>query len=147
MVSIIFTKSKYPLSWLICSVTKEPVSHCAILVDNTFVVHSAGLGVKIEHINHFSKMSSVLYRVDSDVPKDKAYELLGKHANATYDWKALLFIGMCLLARKIAPKWVPKQNLWQVSGMFICTEFVTEFMGTGADSLVTPYQLYKRMEN
>jgi len=71
-------------------------------------------------------------------------EIAFRYGKASYDFKALLWCGLMLTLRRWFPKWIPKQNLWQSSGMFMCTELITAILGE-VDSMITPYQLYLKL--
>ena len=53
-----------------------------------------------------------------------------------YDFGALFY----LAARRVCP-WLPKKNLWQCSGMFLCTEWVTRYLDGAEDSMKTTVDL------
>jgi len=60
------------------------------------------------------------------------------YEGSMYDYGAFLYIGLkCLLP------FLPKINLWQTTGMFLCTEWVQEVLGREIDSMITPYKLYE----
>lgn len=58
-----------------------------------------------------------------------------------YDFGALFY-----LALRVLFPWLPKKNLWQTSGMFLCTEWVTEVLEGEEDSMITPYKLFLRLK-
>lgn len=139
-IQIHFTKSRSPLSWLIRKVTKEPVSHCAIQYKE-WIIHSNLLGVRALPANKFS--NQIQYSVPAEVSLNGLVEALVAHGRASYDFGAILF----LFLRLIFPRFVPKKNLWQSSGMFMCTEWVTQVLGGEADSMITCMKLYKKLSD
>ena len=142
-MKIIFTRSDKKFSKMIIDITEEPVSHCAILIDNAWVIHSNLLGVHVEHISTFTKASHILYSVDvPDMPVDK---ILSNCSYGTYDYGAFIFLGGSLLLRKYFKNIMPKQNLWQTTGMFLCTEWITKNLADKEDGMITPYQLYLKL--
>lgn len=140
-MQILFTKSNSLLSRMIRKVTGEPVSHCAI-ASNGYVVHSNLRGVIIETRDYFEAHSQVVYTVEIEDCMDRVTELLATESHATYDIGALLYLGL----RYLIPA-LPKKNLWQSSGMYLCTEWVTTAVNQKTDSMITPYQLYLTLSN
>ena len=138
-MQILFTTSRSPISWLIRRITGEPVSHCAIQV-GSFVVHSNFFGVHIEPISVFLEKSRVVFSVEIASNHQKLMKSLSTNWHHPYDFGALLYLGL----RYLCPL-LPKANLWQSSGMFMCTEWVTTVILGKQDSLLTPYQLYLRL--
>jgi hypothetical protein len=132
------------MSGVIVAVTKEPVSHCALLVCDTLVIHSTVGGVQIDHISRFLEHSVIIYEVPIAISDKEALAVLDKYAQYRYDIPAMLWIGMSLMARRVLPGLVSKRNLMEVSGMFICTELLTAALGE-VDSMITPFQLYLRL--
>jgi hypothetical protein len=81
------------------------------------------------------------------VPADRfMLHSLGKVLEDTegrsYDYTGLLYLGLRYYAKRYLGVSLPKVNLWQISGMFTCTEFVTKVLSGKEDSLITPYQLF-----
>lgn len=145
-IEIGFTRSDYYMSKLIRSITGEPVSHCVIILDGMWVVHSNFYGVHVEHIYNFQKHSEIVYKILLPNSKlEEFYTKFDKFNGNGYDFGGMIFLGLSLVLRKHFPKYVPKQNLWQQSGMFMCTEFITELVDNKEDSLITPYQLYQKI--
>lgn len=125
------------MSRLIMAVTDDPCSHVVIEAAG-FVIHSNLLGVHAEDSAGFKP--DIVFSVPIPSSYDK---LLGVFAGANgspYDFGAMFYLG----ARKLCP-WLPKKNLWQCTGMFLCTEWVTRYLDGVEDSEITPYKLYKRL--
>lgn len=133
-MQIIFTKNNSIMSRIIRRLTREPVSHCAIL-DEGYIVHSNLLGVNVSKPADFH--SEIMFRVEIEYDSDKLATSVEKYKGRFYDFGALLYMG----ARCIF-KGLPKKNLWQCSGMFLCTEWVTQVLENREVSDITPYQLY-----
>lgn len=144
--SILFTASDSILSRAIRDVTGEPVSHCAIRASG-FVIHFNLLGLRVESWEEFCGHSLVLFEVPVQDNWPALIAMIDHGFHAWYDFPGLLFDGMVMWARSHLPKWapLPDSNLWQMSGMYLCTEFVTEFLNGKPDSSVTPYQLYQAL--
>ena len=141
---ILFTHGKNPLSWLICKLTKEPTSHCAIQYDG-WVLHSNFYGVHWERRLEFEHKCEIVHAVAvEDDPKrliTLAAEFGGK---AGYDFFGLAYLGLRFALRMIGLH-LPKKNLWQMSGMFLCTEWVSLYANGEVDSEITPEKLYERL--
>jgi hypothetical protein len=54
-----------------------------------------------------------------------------------YDFTGLLYMGL----RYLLP-FLPRHNLWAISGSFLCTELITEVIDGEEDPDITPYNLY-----
>lgn len=147
-MKILWTRSKLPLSKLICNVTQEPVSHCAISYHG-IVIHADFLGVRLSEEAIFRSSHEVVFEkeVEGEDNEKKILELLNKYQGHFYDFGALLFLGFSLLLRHYCKIPLPKSNLWQSSGMFICTEWVSKFVESKADSMITPYGLYLKLQD
>lgn len=144
ILEILFTTTTGLFSRLIRKVTKEPVSHCAIRV-NEFVIHSTFLtGVTVVPFSVFSKNNEIRYRHKLNAfSYIKLRRMLYKYYGRYYDYGAFLYIGL----RYLFPKFTKKHNLWQCTGMFLCTEFVTNVIWRKEDSMLTPYKLYQKLLN
>ena len=140
-MEILFTTTEYPTSKLIRKLTGEDVSHCAIKVGE-FVIHSNFFGVIIEPYFKFVKTNKILYSVQMPTDQRTLRLALIRNYGKMYDYGAFFYIGFRLLF----PKLLPKKNLWQNTGMFICTEFITDTLDQEEDSMITPYQLYLRLK-
>ena len=68
--------------------------------------------------------------------------LLDKYWEARYDYRAFLALGL----RFIAPNLASKLPFTQLTGSFLCTEFVTTALGDGENSEITPYKLYLKLK-
>lgn len=146
MIEIGFTRSDYKFSQLIRDITREPVSHCIIIVDDLWVIHSNFSGVHAEYIGSFLEHSEILYRVE--IPGKTELDVihfLDKYRDAHYDYGGMLFLGLSLYLRRQLPWLIPKRNLWQCTGMFLCTELITQFLDQKENSLITPLQLYAKL--
>jgi hypothetical protein len=115
------------------------------------VVHSNMHGVNVQPQHLFMRDGNrIIHSVeipDSAENIRKLMELLKRTQGNCYDTMGLLFAGVMLFCRKALGlrKW-PKQNLWQSSGMYLCTEFVSEYLEGKADSMITPHELYERIK-
>lgn len=148
-MKIIFTRGNTPISKAIMKVTSEPVSHTGLLIEypsgDRIVIHSNLLGLQAEPYEDFIKHSTVLYSVDVDHDESKLAKTLDKYKYSKYDFGAFMFLGLSLLLRSKFGILLPKSNLWQATGMFLCTEWVSFYINDKEDSMVTPYGLYLRL--
>ena len=137
---ILFTRR----SKIIQAVLKEPVTHCAIRYDD-YVIHSTYNGVRVEHVTEFIKHSKVVHEIKIRRDLHKLFLTLAKYCRANYDYGAMFYLGFYYLLRRIGLP-LPKKNLWQGTGMFLCTEFITQYIDEKEDSMITPYGLYLRLK-
>lgn len=138
-MQILFTRNNMVLSRMIRAITGEDCSHCAI-EDGTIVIHSNLWGPHVEDRSSFLDHSEIVHAVPVSSDPDKVLRLLGQSRWFGYDWGALFYLGLrCLFP------WLPKANLWQMSGMYLCTEWVTEYLDDNENSSTTPHQLYERL--
>ena len=140
-VKILFCKGKSLFSKLIRFFTGEPASHVALLVDDMWVVHSNMRGVHIESISSFIRKSEIIGKTDNIPTKLDLMEELATNSFHFYDIPAILWLGGRYLLKKIFGWKIPKVNLWQTTGLFLCTEWVTKILEGEEDSTITPYQL------
>jgi hypothetical protein len=138
---ILFTRSNKPGSKLIRSITEEPVSHCALL-DGLYVIHSNFEGVNIVSYEQFKQDNKVIYSIIVPNSWAKMKRLMARFSDAGYDYGAFFYLGLSLVLRKWFKLPLPKANLWNSTGMFICTEFVSQYLNREGAAMLTPYQLY-----
>ena len=137
-MKILFTRSNKLVSRLIRRVTGEPVSHCALSIGD-YVVHSNFLGMHPQTLASFEDGIEVWGSVELPDNYERVFDKLCQNYRAWYDFGAMAY----LLAKAIFP-WLPKKNLWQCSGMFLCSEWVSDYMGED-DAMITPYKLYLKL--
>jgi len=143
-MEIIFSKNNKPLSHMICAVTNEPVSHCAIKVGD-FVLHSTIGGPEIRTFEYFCSRNEIVSSVQVPVSERVAVRWMTRLDSKWYDYAALAYLGMRYAAKVWLGIPLPKANLWRVSGMYMCTELVTTVLFEKADAMLTPYQLYLKL--
>lgn len=142
-VKVLFTSGNSALSKAIKRATGEDCSHVAIQLWNGLVVHSNLLGIHLNSLEYFKKKAQIVYEIDMgiDPPKERlAFQKISKYEGQSYDLLALFWLALL----SIYP--FRKNNQWQDSNKFTCTEFVTEVILGQADSLITPYQLYLKLK-
>lgn len=143
-MKLIFTSSQSALSKAIRGVTGEDCSHVAIL-DGNWIIHSNLRGVNVDYAPEFLKHCTVEHSLDFD--GSMVYPTLESKAHSFYDVGALLFDGLCLLTRHYLKIPLPKSNLWQSSGMYMCTEWAQLVLGLKIDSMITPHGLYNQLKD
>ncbi len=136
-VTLLFTSSPNLGSALIRRVTGESVSHCAIQLSDSLVMHATGSGVVVVPLQSFLDGHTVRHRLRMDVEVEAVLRGMEATVGTGYDWGAFFYLGL----RLILP-FLPKKNLWSASGMNICTEVVQRFLNLPNDPLITPYKLY-----
>lgn len=147
-MEVIFTRNNTPISKLIKAVTREDVSHCGILIDG-YVFHSNFLGLQMEPLSKFKRHSRIIYRVQvTPVPDmmEKLHSLYTCRNFVLYDFGAILFLATALSLRNYLRIPLPKSNLWASTGMYLCTELVTDIIYDREDAMLTPYKLYKKLK-
>ena len=140
---VIFTYSNLWGSRLIRAVTGEPVSHCAIILEGSgSVLHSTVNGSTVVKLAEFKQINKILYMIpfDGNIPitVDFAH-------NRRYDWGAFVYLGLKLVLRKVGIR-LPKKNLWQTTGMYLCTELVSKAI-FNKETELTPMGLYNMLRS
>jgi hypothetical protein len=150
-MNILFTTGDTWFSKSIQAVTKEPISHCAIEFPEVgLVLHSDLLGLRLVSREKFDTTHKVLFSLESPEPvmffHPKVKELLRKFEGQPYDCGAFLFFGLSLLARRYLRIPLPKSNLWQTTGMFLCVGWCSQLIFGVEDDMITPYGLYLKLK-
>ena len=140
---ILFTCGHNPVSTAICYLTKEPMSHVAIEVED-YIIHSALLGTQIVTKKDFLDTHTVIAALPMSRYKLRSI-LAMLEEDASYDFPGLLYLGLRYALKRVFGWSIPKVNLWTISGIYTCTEFVTKVISETEDSMITPYQLYLRL--
>ncbi len=142
MVEILFTTTSRLASRLIRAVTNEPMSHCAIRIGDT-VLHSTFRGTTFQDKELFYKENCILATIQiPDSVLDLDNIVPSRHY---YDFGAFFYLGIKLLLSRIKIN-LPKKNLWQSTGMYLCTEFITNMLNSEENSTITPYKLYLKLK-
>jgi len=150
MLTILFTTTRGPLSWIIRFITKSPVSHCAIglNIDGVSLVLEADIeGVSLCLRERFNKQNPVLiaeYSCPETTSVAKALQTLGEE----YDYAGLVGFGIVTPLRK----WLGKRitNPFNQARSVVCSELVRSLeldVFKGLDVMdVTPQDLYTACE-
>ncbi len=142
MMSVLVTYGQNPMSWMIRKLTKEPASHVAIRWDN-WVLHSNLKGVQWTPYAHFAP--TVLDEIPIPEDLSKLLDFSARHVDrGGYDFGGVLYCGLRLALRSIGIR-LPKKNLWQMTGMFACTELVTSYQYSIEDADITPSKLGQKL--
>lgn len=148
MVKVLFTTRDQWFSNTIRQLTGESVSHCALeFPEHGFVVHSNIKGVHLQWASTFRQQNRIVYEVEVQLPNElkRLDKVMQDCEFGFYDVSAILYLGARFMARRYLNLPLNKDNLWQVTGMFLCTEFVTEYLYGEEDPNITPYQLYLKL--
>ena len=144
---ILFTKSDRIGSNLIRWGLEEPVSHVAMEVEN-LVLHSTWDGVDIDHIHTFLETREIVCSVEiPELGWEKMLEIARKYEGRSYDFVGLLLFAGAALSRKFFGTPLPKYNTWNQKEAFLCTEIATMALFGRENGIITPYELYLRLEN
>jgi len=150
MLKILFTSSDKWFSKAIMEVTGEPVSHCALEFPNLgIVIHSNFRGLHIQWASTFRKENNIIYEIPfvEENEFEKIDQLMQKHEFVYYDIGAMAFLGVSMWLKAWLGVPLPKSNLWQSTGMHLCTEWVSRYVDGREDSMITPHKLYSRIQN
>lgn len=104
------------------------------------VIHSNLLGVRSEPEEKYAP--EIVFSVPIKPDYERLLKVFAENSKAYYDFGAMFYLGL-----RIWLPWLPKKNLWQTSGMYLCTEWVTRYLDGTEDSMITPYKLYLRLVN
>lgn len=133
------------------NLTGESVSHTAIRHYNN-VYHSSYKGVNKESYNKFCGENKIYYALApttdeyNDAVVSRLIANFSKEKGSFYDLPALAYMTLRYILKDSLGIEIPKKNLWQLSGMYMCTEFVTGIVDREVDSTITPYKLYLKMK-
>lgn len=145
MMSVLITAGHNPFSAIIRRLTREPASHVAIRW-NAWVLHSNLNGVQWQSLDSFKLNAEIINEIPIEEDLERLLKFSAAHVErGRYDIGGLLYCGLRLSLRSIGIR-IPKKNLWQMTGMFMCTELVTAFVYGIEDAMITPTQLGQRLK-
>jgi hypothetical protein len=156
---LVFTHSDKAFSKAIMNITGEPVSHCAVII-NEYVIHSNMLGVRVDKVRDFLDHNKIVVSLRMSQEDQKRLllmilletQILAKYAKLAkkrtmYDYGGFVFLGLNLILNKIFGVKLSDKNLWQESGAYLCTELLQEIIDKSyINSMVTPYKLCSSLE-
>lgn len=144
MIELLFTTSDYKFSRLARWALGSDCSHFAINMDNGLVFHSNFLGVHIEPYSVFMQKNKVIHSLTFKTPlrisrEERVYQkLIRLDYGKGYDFGAMFFLGLNLIAKKIFNLPLAKNNLWQDKDLLICTELYSSLLELELDTITFP---------
>lgn len=141
-----------PVSKLILELTGESVSH-TVIRNGDFVYQSSFAGVEQVKASEFLSAYTVGYSLspsDDRLNEELVSRLVERVValrGTPYDFPALFYLGLSYSLFSLFKVDLPKKNLWQLSGMYLCTEFVEDVIDIKSDPMVTPYKLYLKLKD
>ena len=146
MIRIIGSSRNEFFSNAIKKVTKEDISHVAIQY-NDIIIHANRHGVVTEPLKEFLKHNTIVYSLRSCrlIHEKRLFSYIRKRLPSLlgrkYDQFYLAFFALRMLLRIWFKIPLPKDNLWNISNMYICTELVAEAIGFEMKEMLTPKKL------
>ena len=144
MIELLFTTSDYKFSKLARWALGSDCSHFAVGMDKGIVFHSNFSGAHIEPYNVFMAKNKVIHSLTFKFPlrisqEERVYQNLIKlDYGKGYDFGAMFFLGLNLIAKKIFNLPLSKKNLWQDKDLLICTELYTGLLGLELGTITFP---------
>lgn len=159
-MTMVWTKSNTPLSYLIRAVTGEPVSHFA------FVFNSPGGGLMFEsnllgtHPKFFKtaqKHCTIVQKIElPPLPtelEDQVWdEVVSKYDGKGYDFAGAIYLGLMILRERIFKIPRPKKNAWSKPDTYFCNELYAALSLIPSlpsipvsDGMETPWQVYLKV--
>jgi hypothetical protein len=150
-VTALFTKNKSPGSWLIRKITRQPVSHVALVFYNhgeCLVFHSKLLGgVELLPLAKFLEKNEIVAEAPTGISTNQLFDIFHlqeRAPSAAYDYGAILFWFFVLMLGRLGFK-RPKSNLWQTSSVFLCTEVLFQALNWPQRRMLTPWEVYEAL--
>jgi hypothetical protein len=144
MIELMFTTSDFAFSRLARWATDSDCSHFAICFDRRVVFHSNFSGPHIEPIETFVKKNHVIHKLEFTTIPTLAQEdalwsnLININYGKSYDFGAMLFLGLNLIGHKLINIDISNKNLWKTKEGFICTELLESLSGLSFGSATFP---------
>ena len=144
MIELLFTTSDYKFSKLARWATSSDCTHFAICFDRRVVFHSNFSGAHIEPIEAFNRMNHVIHKIEFNSTPSLQQEdalwsnLINMNYGKSYDFGAMLFLGLNLIGHKLVNLPISKNNLWKTKEGFICTELLESLSGLSFGSATFP---------
>lgn len=144
MIELLFTTSNYKFSKLARWALGSDCSHFAIAMDRGIVFHSNFSGAHIEPYSVFIQKNKVIHRLGFKTALRLSQEeiiyqkLIKLDYGKGYDFGAMFFLGLNLIAKKIFNLPLSKKNLWQDKDLLICTELYTGLLGLELGTITFP---------
>lgn len=147
-MKVIFTQGDTWISKAICWATNSDISHVAIEIGGV-VFHSNFLGPKVDLEEEFNKHSKRILSYETNTRVFEAVDLLHfylKRRHRHYDFMLFLWLAFSCIAMRLFRIAPSKNIIWRVSGAYLCTEFVDEFLFDEEQSTV-PQELVDKLED
>lgn len=146
-MKVIFTQGDSWVSKAICWATKSPISHVAIEIGEV-VFHSNFLGPQVDLAENFNRHARRIVSYETNTRVYEAVDLLHfylqrKHRH--YDFMLFLWLAFYCISLRIFGIAPSKKTIWRVSGAYLCTEFVDEFIFDDEQSTI-PQELIDKLE-
>lgn len=144
MIELLFTTSDYKFSKLARWALDSDCSHFAICFDRRVVFHSNFSGPHIEPIEIFNKKNHIIHKLEFTTIPTLAQEdtlwsnLININYGKSYDFGAMLFLGLNLIGKKLINLELSQNNLWKTKEGFICTELLESLSGLSFGSATFP---------
>lgn len=130
-MKLLWVKGKAPLSKIIMWGLDEPVSHFAVVFDNSIVFHADLMGVHIQWYKSFLKTHEVVFQIDYNPGLEKEEEIyqgvLDAYDGASYDYGAFAYFAWRAFLKKFLNKPMPEVNPWGHKDKYLCDEVVQLF--------------------
>jgi hypothetical protein len=111
---------------MIRHLSRETVSHFAIVFDNRILFHSNFYGAHLEWLDNFIKHSEIVYRIDLELPLEAEeliyQECIKRFDGEPYDWGALAYWLYAMVGYRYFGKPLPTRNLWGSGRANLCLE-------------------------
>lgn len=125
-MKLIWTRSSLPLSVLIRTGLRTPVSHFGIVFDNGIVFHSNLLGTHIEWYGTFVKHCEVVFEIEYAMTleqEEAVYRsILNTYDDHGYDFGAFAYFAWRAILYRTLGLPFPPRNAWESGDKFLCTE-------------------------
>jgi len=160
-MTLLWTKSNSPLSWIIRTVTGQCCSHFSFVFQNPnrkgLMFESNLMGTHPAFLQTALKSHTVLHSIE--VPLDAEDEdmiwdlVVDKYDGKPYDLMGALYLGLRILLCRIFKVPMPQQNKWASAGAFFCDEVydvfnnIPEFKKIDvASGMDTPHDVFEKLK-
>jgi hypothetical protein len=144
ITGVIFCDSDNMIARGIKEVTGDDESHCALLFDDSVVLHYRFLGFESMLLSEFES----IYQISAILLPPQAIfaaadVVVKNHKKGAYDFLGMIYVGVHLLVSKLIGVNLPNINRWEARRKRFCVEFVAETVSAVSGSMMTPHQLYR----
>ena len=150
MIQVIFTRSSSFLSKIIRFLSKEPVSHVAIVFDNKIVFHSNLYGTHPDWYSTFIRDNEIIFILDYKYTLEQEEEIylkIRQYDSRWYDFGGLFYFLWRGILYRLFNVPIPKDNLFGKKDQFLCTELAKIIDPTLENlDMITPYRVYIQLK-